>query len=167
MYVLIDGELYRCREGEVKLRCIPQEQGQALLADIHEGIYSHHVASRALVGKAFRQGFYWPTLLANAQTLVWSYETCQFHSKNTHKPAQALQTIPLSRSFTVWGLDDVGKLPRSVGVHEFMLVAIDKFTKWVEVEPVRALTAQAAVKFIRAIVCRFSVRNRIITNLSS
>jgi hypothetical protein len=35
-----------------------------------------------------------------------------------------------------------------VGGYEYLLVAIDKFTKWVEVEPVRALTAQAAVKFI-------------------
>jgi hypothetical protein len=58
MYVLIDGELYRRREGGFKLRCIPWEQGQALLADIQGGICSHHVASRALIGKAFRQGFY-------------------------------------------------------------------------------------------------------------
>jgi hypothetical protein len=35
-----------------------------------------------------------------------------------------------------------------VGGYEYLLVAIDMFTKWVEVEPVRALTAQAAVKFI-------------------
>jgi hypothetical protein len=54
-----------------------------------------------------------------------------------------------------------------VGGYEYLLVAIDKFTKWVAVEPVRALTAQAAIKFIRGIVCRFSVPNRIITNLGS
>jgi hypothetical protein len=58
VYVLIDGDLYHHREGGVKLRCIPWQQGRALLADIHEGICSHHVASRALVGKAFQLGFY-------------------------------------------------------------------------------------------------------------
>ena len=31
------------------------------------------------------------------------------------------------------GLHIVGKIPRSVGGHEYMFVAIDKFTKWVEV----------------------------------
>jgi hypothetical protein len=67
MYMLIDGELYRRREGGVKFCCIPREKGQALVAEIHEGIYSYHVASRALAGKAFRQGFYWPTVLAGAQ----------------------------------------------------------------------------------------------------
>jgi hypothetical protein len=54
-----------------------------------------------------------------------------------------------------------------VGGYEYLLVAIDKFTKWVAVEPVRALIAQAAIKFIRGIVCRFGVPNRIITDLGS
>jgi hypothetical protein len=42
------------------------------------------VTLRALAGKAFRQGFYWPMALADAQALVHSCEACQFHSKNIH-----------------------------------------------------------------------------------
>ena len=45
-----------------------------------------------------------------------------------------------------------------------MYVAIDKFTKWPEVEAVRKVTAQSAVKFFRSIVCRFGIPNRVITN---
>ena len=45
-----------------------------------------------------------------------------------------------------------------------MYVAIDKFKKWPEVEPVRKVTAQSAVKFFRSIVCRFGIPNRIITD---
>ena len=58
----------------------------------------------------------------------------------------------------------MGHFPRAVGGYRYLLVAIDKFTKWVEVEPVRTITAQAAVKFIRGIVSRFGVPNRIITD---
>jgi transposase InsO family protein len=54
-----------------------------------------------------------------------------------------------------------------VGGYEYLLVALDKFTKWVEVEPVRALTAMAAIRFIRGIVCPFGVPNHIITDLGS
>jgi transposase InsO family protein len=61
----------------------------------------------------------------------------------------------------------VGKLPRAVGGYEYLLVAIDKFTKWVEVEPIRAPTAVTAVKFLRGIVCCFGVPNRIITDLGT
>ena len=148
MYILIDGELYRCRENGVKLRCIPGEEGRGLLREIHEGMCASHVASRALAGKAFRQGFFWPTVLANAEYLVKTCDACQFYAKAIHQPAQALQTIPISWPFAVWGLDIVGPLPRSVGGYLFLFVAIDKFTKWPEVQPVCSITAQAAVSFI-------------------
>ena len=45
-----------------------------------------------------------------------------------------------------------------------MFVATDKFTKWPEVEAVRKVTAQSAVKFFKGIVCRFGVPNMIITD---
>jgi hypothetical protein len=61
----------------------------------------------------------------------------------------------------------VGHFPRVVGGYEYLLVVVDKFTKWVEVEPVRAVMAQATVKFIRGIVSRFGVPNRIIANMGS
>src|SRR6266542_4576164 len=54
--------------------------------------------------------------------------------------------------------------PKAVGGYEFLFLAIDKFTKWPEAEPVRKITVTAAVKFIRGIFVRFSVANRIITD---
>jgi hypothetical protein len=104
-------------------------------------------------------------VLSDAERLVKTCEACQFHVKDIHQPAQALQTIPLSWPFAVYGLDSVGHFPRAVGGYEYLLVVVDKFTKWVEVEPVRAVMAQATVKFIRGIVSRFGVPNRIIANM--
>lgn len=164
MYALSDGDLYRKRPNGVKLLCISTNEGKKLLQDIHEGICGAHIGSRALVGKAFRQGFYWPTALNDATELVTTCEACQFHAKAIHQPAQALQTIPLSWPFAVWGLDILGPFPRATGGYEFLYVAIDKFTKWPEVEPVRKVTAQSAIKFLRSLVCRFGVPNRIITD---
>ena len=45
-----------------------------------------------------------------------------------------------------------------------MFVAIDKFTKWPEVDAVRKVTAQSAIKFLKGLVCRFGVPARIITD---
>ena len=47
-----------------------------------------------------------------------------------------------------------------------MYVAIDKFTKWPEVEAVRKVTAQSAVKFFKGLVCRFGVPNRVIPTMA-
>jgi transposase InsO family protein len=47
------------------------------------------------------------------------------------------------------------------------LVAIDKFSKWVEVRPITNLRAQQAVTFFTDIVYRFGVPNSIITDNGS
>nr|XP_040245857.1 uncharacterized protein LOC120964891 [Aegilops tauschii subsp. strangulata] len=95
-YCIKDGELYGRSPNDISLRCISKEQGCDLLADICSGDCGHHFLSRTLVGKAFRSGFYWPTVLNDATKLVRSCEACQFHAKQIHQPAQGLQTIPLS-----------------------------------------------------------------------
>jgi transposase-like protein len=78
-----------------------------------------------------------------------------------------LQTIPLTWPFAVWGLDILGPFPQAQGDYHYLYVTIDKFTKWVEVELVRTIPARSAIKFIRGLVCRFGVPNRIITDNGS
>jgi transposase InsO family protein len=52
-----------------------------------------------------------------------------------------------------------------------MLVAVNKFTKWVETAPVTTQDSTAAINFIKSIVFRFGVPNSIImdngTNFTS
>ena len=79
-------------------------------------------------------------------------------------PAQALQMIPPSWPFAVWGVDILGLFPRVVGGYRFLYVAIDKFTKWPEVTPVVTITKGSAVAFLKSIVCRFGVSNCIIAD---
>jgi hypothetical protein len=92
--------------------------------------------------------------------MVKKCEACQFHAKQIRQPAQELQTIPLTWPFTVWGLDILGPFPRAQGGYRYLNVAIDKFTKWVEVEPVCTISTRSAVKFIHGLLCRFGVPNR-------
>jgi transposase InsO family protein len=132
-----------------------------------EGECGNHASSRTLVGKAFQHGFYWPTALQDVVELVKTYKACQFHAKQIHILAQMLQMIPPSWPFTVWGLDIVGSFPCAAGGYRFLYVAIDKFTKWPEATPVVKINKQSAVKFIKSIIYRFGVPNRIITDNGS
>jgi hypothetical protein len=59
----------------------------------------------------------------------------------------------------------VGKLHKSwPGGHVYMLVAVDKFKKWVEAAPVITQDSTAAINSIKSIVFRFGVPHSIITN---
>jgi IS30 family transposase len=59
----------------------------------------------------------------------------------------------------------VGKLHKSwPGGHVYMLVAVDKFTKWVEAAPVTTQDSTTVINFIKSIVFRFGVLHSIITD---
>ena len=66
-YKVHEGELYKKSTTEVLQRCISEEEGRNLLAEIHAGLGGHHAAARALVSKAFHTGFYCPTARTDAQ----------------------------------------------------------------------------------------------------
>jgi IS30 family transposase len=65
----------------------------------------------------------------------------------------------------MWGLDVVGSFRAAPSGYKHILVAIDKFTKWIEVRPVTKVTSEEVIKLIRDITHRFGVPNRIITDL--
>jgi transposase InsO family protein len=119
------------------------------------------------MGNAFRQGFYWPTTVADATRIVRSCRGCQFYARQTHLPAQALQTIPITWLFAVWGLDLVGPLWKAPGGFKHLLVAIDKFSKWIEVRPLTRIKSEQAVAFFTNIIHRFGVPNSIITDIGT
>ena len=55
------------------------------------------------------------------------------HDDLIHVPPSELHALTSSWPFSIWGIDIIGKIsPKSSSGHEFILVAIDYFTKWVE-----------------------------------
>jgi transposase InsO family protein len=67
----------------------------------------------------------------------------------------------------VWGLNILGPFPRAIGGFRYLYIVVDKFTKWPEATPVVKINKHSAVKFIKSIVCKFGVPNRIITDNGS
>jgi hypothetical protein len=164
-FVVLQGKLYKKSITGILQRCVTPQEGQDILKDIHVGVCGHHASSRAIAAKAFRAGFYWLTAIENAKDIVRRCEACQRFASRPHAPAAKLQPIPLSWPFAQWGLDMVGKLHKSwPGGHVYMLVAVDKFTKWVEAAPVSIQDSTTAVNFIKSIVFRFRVLHSIITD---
>jgi hypothetical protein len=96
-FVLVDSKLYRrgARSG-VLVKCVMKEDGYNILQEIHEGICGNHAASRTLVGKSYRAGFWWPTAVSDDEDLVRRYQNYQFFGKQSHVPAHSLITIPPS-----------------------------------------------------------------------
>ncbi|KAK1615371.1 hypothetical protein QYE76_020888 [Lolium multiflorum] len=167
-FTVIKGELYKRSISGVLQRCVTPEEGRTILKDVHEGICGHHASSRAIAAKAFRAGFYWLTAIEDAKEIVRTCDACQRFAAKPHSPAAELMPIPLSWPFAQWGLDMMGKLHKaSPGGYEYMLVAVDKFTKWIEAKPINSPDGASAIKFVKSIVFRFGVPHSIVTDNGS
>jgi hypothetical protein len=64
----------------------------------------------------------------------------------------------------VWGLDLIGPLQKAPEGYTHLLVAIDKFSKWIEVRPLNSIRSEHTVVFFTNIIHRFGVPNSIITD---
>ncbi|XP_073355244.1 uncharacterized protein [Aegilops tauschii subsp. strangulata] len=146
-YNIINNELVKRSCTGIFQRRVEQDKGIEILLDIHQGECGHHAASRSLVAKAFRHGFYWPTALEDAESLILKCEGCQCFSKRSHQPASALRTIPIAWPFAVWGLDMVGPFKTARGAR-----------------PIKKLDGPMAVRFVKDIAVRYGMPNSIITD---
>src|SRR3954464_13952018 len=79
-------------------------------------------------------------------------------------PPNALRTIPITWPFAVWGLDMVGPLKGGTHKKKYLLVMVDKFTKWVEAKPVKTAESGPVIDFIFGVVHRYGVPHSIITD---
>src|SRR3954467_2588221 len=103
--------------------------------------------------------------MKNSEDIVRHCIACQKFASRPHDPASELKTIPLSWPFATWGLEMVGPLKKSSkGGRTHLLVAVDKFTKWIEAVPITSSTALTTVNFIKSIIFRFGVPHNIITD---
>jgi transposase InsO family protein len=67
----------------------------------------------------------------------------------------------------VWGLDIVGPLRKAPWGYKHLLVAVDKFSKWIEACPITNLRSEQVVSFFTDIIHKFGVPNSIITDNGS
>nr|GEX28648.1 hypothetical protein [Tanacetum cinerariifolium] len=122
------------------LRCVGPLQANYVIREIHMGSCGMHFGPRAIVRKAIRQGYYWPTMHEDAKREVEKCDPCQ-------------------------GMDILRPLPPASGGAKFVIVAIDYFTKWIEAKQLVKITCKEVIRFaMDNIICRFGLPRVIVTD---
>ena len=111
-----------------------------------------------------RQGYYWTTMEADCVAHVQKCHQCQVHGDLKHMPPMPLHTMTSTWPFSTWGINIIGKIhPTTSNGHQFILVAINYFTKWVEATSYKVLNSKEVAQFIQTnIICRYEVPHEII-----
>jgi ribonuclease HI len=103
-YVMIEGELYKHGVCSPLLKCLSRTEVIKLMKEIHAGLCGSHIGSRPLLGKVFRQGFYWPKAASDAADLVKKGKNYQKCAKDQRQPSSLTQLIQPTWPLQRWGL---------------------------------------------------------------
>ncbi|MBY3556078.1 transposase family protein, partial [Modestobacter lapidis] len=133
---------------------------------MHEEIGGPHMNGFMLAKKIMRLGYYWSTMERDCQLHVKKCHKCQIFAQKKHQPSMPLTVMSSPWPFATWGIDIIGKItPAASNGHEYILVAIDYFTKWVEAASYKTLNAKQVARFIQNnIIYRYGVPHEMISD---
>ena len=138
-YTILNEKLYKRGYAMSHLRCLRPDEAEYVMREIHEAVCNNHSGKRRLAHKAIRQGYYWSTMQKDSANLVQKYDKYQRFAYVSRQPRKPLSPIISPWPFAKWGIDLIGPLPTALAKAKFAIVAIDYFTKWVEVEPLSTI----------------------------
>ncbi|RVW61639.1 Transposon Tf2-11 polyprotein [Vitis vinifera] len=132
------------------LLCLDRASVDRVMREVHAGVCRPHMGGHMLARKIMRTSYFWLTIETDCCQFVQKCPQCQIHGNLIHMPPSELHALTSLWPFSVWGIDIIGKIsPKSSSGHEFILVAIDYFTKWVEAASYARLTSAGVASFIR------------------
>ena len=149
-YTLIKDQLYhRGKDGNLRL-CVPESQYLEILYHAHAGISGGHFSGPITAKLILWSGLWWPTLHMDALEFVKRCEQCQRTKPPVAREEMPLRPIMATRAFAKWGIDFVGPIePLARHTHaEYIIVATDYLTKWVEAKATVKNDARATAKFL-------------------
>ena len=174
MYNIINGHLYRhvlhtldfneTDPSEDWKLCVPTEQRQRVLKECHDEPTSGHLGIAKTLTRLSRF-YYWPGMQRDGTTHVRSCENCQRHKIEQRKPAGIMHATEAKSPWEIVSIDFVGPLPRSNDGNSQLVVLQDKFTKWIELRPLRKATARAVTRALHEqVVCPHGCPETVITD---
>ena len=163
-YVWDDPHLFKIGADQLLRRCVSDDEAKSILWHCHNSPYGGHFNGERTAAKVLQSGFYWPTLFKDAHKYVQHYNNCQRIGGISKRHEMPLNIILEVEAFDCWGIDFVGPLPSSFS-NEYILVAVDYVTKWVEAVAAPKADAKTVIKFLkRNIFCRFGTPRVLISD---
>ncbi|GKV29735.1 hypothetical protein SLEP1_g38636 [Rubroshorea leprosula] len=69
-FTLLENQLYKRAASMPLLRCLTPYEAEYAVREVHEGVCGTHIGGKTLARKLLRHGYYWPTMVEDAQSYV-------------------------------------------------------------------------------------------------
>ena len=129
-FVIYGETLYRWSIDGILLLCLDRASADRVMRKVHVGVYGPHMGGHVLARKIMRTNYFWLTMEIDCCQFVQRCPECQMDGNLIHVPPSELHALTSPWPFSVWGINIIRKISsKSFNGHEFILVAINYFTK--------------------------------------
>ncbi|XP_038885980.1 uncharacterized protein LOC120076285 [Benincasa hispida] len=115
--------------------------------ECHDSLYGGHFGGQRIAAKVFQSGYFWPILFKDVREYALKCDPCQRTGNISSRDAMPLNIILEVELFDVWGINFMGPFPLSCG-QQYILLAVDYVSKWVEVVACAKNDAATISKFL-------------------
>ncbi|GJZ00244.1 reverse transcriptase domain-containing protein [Tanacetum coccineum] len=162
-YFLEEPYLFKvCSDGMIR-HCISGPETRTILDQCHHGPTGGHYGPNITAKKVLDSGFYWPTIIKEAHTLVSLCKSCQKIGNISKQDEMPLNNIQVCEIFDIWGIDFMGPFPKSYKF-EYILVAVDYVSKWAEAQALPTNDARVVITFLKKLFCSFGILKTLISD---
>jgi len=102
-FTLVEGTLYKRGFITSLIKCLGPNETQEVLTEVHDGIYGQHLGEKTLAKKVLRAGYFWPTMIKDANDYVNLCEKCQRHGDMHIATPAELTSLVSPWPFACWG----------------------------------------------------------------
>ncbi|GKB13487.1 reverse transcriptase domain-containing protein, partial [Tanacetum coccineum] len=155
--------LFKVCFGSMIRRCISGTETRTILDQCHHEPTGGHYVPNITAKKVLNSGFYWPTIIKEAHTLVHLCEACQKTRNISKLDETSLNNIQVCEIFDIWGIDFMGPFLKSYRF-KYILVAVDYVSKWAEAQALPTNDARVVVTFLKKLFCRFGMPKALISD---
>jgi hypothetical protein len=162
VYAMRDGVLFRIMSNGSSRVCPPIPSRAALVVDTHErcGHFGMHRTEHQL-----QAGFWWAGMRADVRQVVENCEACSQHGATFGKQGKELQPLSIEGYMYRWGCDLAGPFEKSSLGNEYAMIAIEYFSKQIEIIPIPNKTAEVtAAAFLSNVICRYGAPAEVVTD---
>lgn len=131
--------------------CVPPDMRQEVLQEIHDRAEAGHFGIRKSLSRCGLR-YYWPGWQSDVRNYVKKCLECQKYKVEQKKPYGKMYFRKPKGPWILVTGDLIGPLPRSKKGNRYAVVFQDYFTKWVEIAPLRAATAQQVEQKFRELI---------------
>ena len=139
--------LFHLGYDQIIRRSIPKEEQGDILAMCYSSACEGHFMTCKTADKILQSGFYWPTIFKDAHLFYMECLQCQAALNISKRDEMPMRPILKVKIFDLWGIDFMEPFPPSYR-NEYILVAVDYVSKWVEAIPTRTNNHREVLRFV-------------------